>query len=56
MYMPKVNINTYRRRKLYHEICHLIYDIMVWDDNDQTENSSTPIYRVQRFIGKNNTT
>ena len=31
--MPKININSYGRIKLDHEICRQIYDIMVWNDN-----------------------
>ena len=50
MYMPKSNINRYGRRKSYHEILRHICDIMVWNDSDLTENSSTPTEHVIRYV------
>ena len=49
MYMYKVNIKRYGRRKFYHEICHHIYDIMVWNGNYSTDNSFTPMYHVPKY-------
>ena len=54
--MPKTNIKKYRRKHFYHGICHNIYDIMVWNGNDQKE-KYRPMYHVCKYIlGESNCT
>ena len=37
MYNTKFTTKRYRKRKLHHEIFYRTYDIMVWNENDQTK-------------------
>ena len=41
--MHKIDINRYRRRKFYYEICQHTYDIVVLNDNDQRDKIYTNV-------------